>query len=209
LDIKISGSEIIQHARLNAAAAPFRRVGRGAEPALTSSIVSFCAVGEEELPMLKATLAGVAVLSFALVANASAKTYDFTFSNSTDNGSGAFDVSGLTVESVSGVVDGLIIKGLSSYAGSDQQLSPTAPFVDFPGISFFTSADSYNLFSNPGDLLLKASVDPIGYPQNGQPITLNISAVPEPGVWAMMLAGAGLMGASLRLSKRRSSALAV
>ena len=99
-----------------------------------------------------------------------------------------------------------MIQGLSSYAGSDQQLSPTAPFVDFPGISFSTSADSFNLFSNPGDFLLKASVDPIGYPQNGQPVALNISAVPEPGVWAMMLAGVALMGASLRLTRKKTAA---
>jgi hypothetical protein len=158
--------------------------------------------------MLKATMAAAAVVSFALAANASAKTYDFAFSNSTDTGSGAFDVSGSTVDSISGIVDGLMIKGLTSYAGSDQGLSPSAPFVDFSGISFFTSADSYNLFSDPSDFLLKASVDPIGYPQNGQPITLNISAVPEPGVWAMMLVGAALMGASLRLSKRREADLA-
>ena len=156
--------------------------------------------------MIKIILAGAAVLSFVLASSASSKTYDFSFSNSADMGTGTFDVSGSTVEAVSGVVDGLMIQGLSSYAGSDQQLSPTAPFVDFPGISFSTAADSFNLFSNPGDFLLKASVDPIGYPQNGQPVALKISAVPEPGVWAMMLAGVALMGASLRLTRKKTAA---
>ena len=156
--------------------------------------------------MLKTVLASAAVLSLGFAAGAQAKTYDFSFSNATDSGSGMFDVSGTTVTGVSGTVDSSAILGLSPYAGSDQQVGLVTPFVDFPGISFFTSADSYNLYSNPGDFLLKASVDPIGYPQNGQAITLNVSAVPEPGVWMMMLAGVALMGASIRFSRKRGVA---
>ena len=62
--------------------------------------------------MTKTILAAAAVLSFALAATASAKTYAFSFSNSADAGAGTFDVSGSTVEAVSGVVDGLMIQGL-------------------------------------------------------------------------------------------------
>ena len=36
--------------------------------------------------------------------------------------------------------------------------------------------------------------------------TLSISAVPEPGIWLMMLAGVALMGASLRFSRKRGVA---
>jgi hypothetical protein len=34
---------------------------------------------------------------------------------------------------------------------------------------------------------------------------LSISAVPEPGVWAMMLAGLGVLGAALRLGRRKDA----
>jgi hypothetical protein len=36
--------------------------------------------------------------------------------------------------------------------------------------------------------------------------TLSISAVPEPGVWAMMLAGVALMGAAIRFNRKRGVA---
>ena len=156
--------------------------------------------------MLKTVLAGAAVISLAFAASVEAKTYDFSFSNTADSGSGTFDVVGSTVDAVTGSVDGSAITGLSGYAGSDQQLSATTPFVDGSGISFSTALDSFNLFSNPGDFLLKASVDPIGFPQNGQAVTLNVSAVPEPGVWVMMLAGVALMGAALRFGRKRGVA---
>ena len=156
--------------------------------------------------MMKTALVGAAFLSLAVAAGAQAKTYDFSFLNATDVGSGTFDVSGTTVTGVTGAVDNSKILGLSPYAGSDQHVSLTSPFVTFPGISFSTAVDIYNLYSNPGDFLLKASVDPVGFPQNGQAIALSVSAVPEPGTWVMMLGGIGLMGASLRYSRKRGVA---
>ena len=153
---------------------------------------------------MRVQVLAIAAAAFTLTAGAaSAKVYDFDFFNSTDQGSGAFDVIGSTVQSVTGQVDGFAILGLSPYAASDQQLSPSsAPFVDLSGISFTTALDSYNLYSAPGDMLLKASVDPVGYPSNGQAITLKISAVPEPGSWALMAAGVGMMGLALRSSRK-------
>jgi hypothetical protein len=38
---------------------------------------------------------------------------------------------------------------------------------------------------------------------------LSISAVPEPAAWLLMLAGLGMVGATLRLGRRKTAALAV
>ena len=150
-----------------------------------------------------------AVAAFALMAGAAnAKVFDFYFYNDTDYGSGTFDVAGSVVQAITGQVDGMLITGLSPYAGSDQQLSTSGPFVDFSGISFSTALDSYNLFAYPGPMLLKASIDPVGYPSNGSAITLSVTAVPEPAVWGLMVIGVAMVGASMRYGRKRALARA-
>jgi len=42
---------------------------------------------------------------------------------------------------------------------------------------------------------------------DGLPFTLTITAVPEPGAWAIMLVGLGGLGAAMRVARRRGSAL--
>ena len=152
-----------------------------------------------------------AVAAFALMAGAAnAKVFDFYFYNDadTDYGSGTFDVVGSVVQAVTGQIDGAVITGLSAYAGSDQQLSTSGSFVDFSGISVSTALDSYNLFAYPGPMLLKASIDPVGYPSNGSAITLSVTAVPEPAVWGLMVIGVAMVGASMRYGRKRALARA-
>ena len=44
------------------------------------------------------------------------------------------------------------------------------------------------------------------YGDNGGTLSATISAVPEPGIWAMMLAGVAMMGAALRFNRRKGPA---
>ena len=47
------------------------------------------------------------------------------------NGSGAY-----TILSVAGEINGISLTGLSSFAGADEFLYPSQPYVDFSGVSF-------------------------------------------------------------------------
>jgi len=152
--------------------------------------------------------------------------FDFSFSGASYDGmgislpavsgSGEFDTmsssSPYTVTGISGVTDGSVITGLSPYAGADQLLwaPPNPGSTDFSGISYSTaSGTDFNLYYwGSGQWGLKSSVDPIGYPQDGQPISLTVTAVtedfrpsitgvPELGTWVMLLlgfAGVGFVG---------------
>src|SRR5271169_1674993 len=121
--------------------------------------------------------------------------FDFSFSGASYDGmgislpavsgSGEFDTmsssSPYTVTGISGVTDGSVITGLSPYAGADQLLwaPPNPGSTDFSGISYSTaSGTDFNLYYwGSGQWGLKSSFDPIGYPQDGQPISLTVTAV--------------------------------
>ncbi len=171
------------------------------------------AAGEKELKVgvSKTSVTGAA-LAVALLAGgaAEAKVYNFTFTDGVDSGAGQFVTATSNATSnvigVSGQVDGQAITGLSGYAAADNVLYAAAkPYVDFAGISISTAADSFNLFSQPAQSLLKASVDPVGYAWNSTPMTLNLTAVPEPGVWMLMLTGVFGLGVHLRSQRRAAS----
>ena len=139
-----------------------------------------------------------AIAAMALVSgSASAKVWDFSYTDGVgDFGSGTFTTGFVgptySVTAVSGFADGKAITGLSAYAGSNQILYPSSPWVDLAGISFSTSGGpAFNLYAyTGGEWLLNSTVDPIGYPSNGNPLTtFRVSAVPEASTWVMMLAG--------------------
>jgi len=175
---------------------------------------------------LTSILAGAAVLSIAFAASAQAKVYDFSFTGTDVSGSGVIttaDASATSaVTSITGAVydsdvgvGGFDITGLSSYAGADNLLYPTAaPYVDFGGVSFTTNGGGdYNFGlggSGPLGLILNSSVfNPGGYPVSAPgsvDISLNVAAVPEPATWAMMLMGFAGLGAAVR--SRRGQAVA-
>lgn len=154
--------------------------------------------------------AALSIAALAPVA-ASAHTYDWSFSNSSDNGNGSFTTAtpwtpaGVAITDFAGEIDSNLISALSGYAGADNDLHSVFPFISQGGISLTTSLDTYNIanINNAGAPgLIKESVDPSGT-SNGEPITLSISAVPESASWAMMLVGLGALGAVMR--SRRSA----
>ncbi len=98
-------------------------------------------------------------LLFALSypAAASTLTYDFSFSGSGITSSGVFTVSDVagtyTVTNMTGTYDSLVITGLlgpGTYQSNDNQISPSAPFLDFDGVSFAVGASDYNVFYDNG-----------------------------------------------------------
>jgi hypothetical protein len=160
------------------------------------------------------TLGLAAALAIGTVSAASAGTYDFIYTGAGVSGSGAIVTTGTTVDSVTGsVFDSAVgtgpfsITGLSSYAGSDNTFSGTSPYLTFGGLSFTTgTGGDFNLAAltqGGSTYTVDSSVtDPGGSPET--PISLSISAVPEPSVWIMMLGGIAMMGAALRFGRKRN-----
>ena len=72
----------------------------------------------------------------------------------------------------------------------------------------FPATSAIDTLSGPGITHVTFTYDG-GY--NGPAVTnltFNASAVPEPGIWAMMLAGVAMIGGALRFNRKRGAALA-
>ena len=153
---------------------------------------------------IKLILAAAVAAAVLSPVAASANTYDWSFSNATDSGSGTFTTAtpwtpaGVDILSFTGDIDADAISAFSGYAGADNKLYSTLPFVSQGGISLTTAADTYNIanINNAGAPgLIKESVDP-GGASNGEPITFTVTSVPEPATSIMaQVAGSGTPGA--------------
>ncbi|MFY9970143.1 MAG: hypothetical protein WAK41_12140 [Roseiarcus sp.] len=172
-----------------------------------------------------ATTAGIAVLGLQ---PAIAEVFDWSYSgtipgpvtasgtlDATPIGGGVYDVT-----SISGTRNGVAITGPTAYAGEDNRVYISAPYVDYPGLAY-TIADgtAFNVFYDPSTSDSYAC-GAIGYCEIGPGVvgtsglgpprdpvsqisTFTLVAVPELSTWAMMGLGfAGLGFAAYRKTQR-------
>jgi hypothetical protein len=172
-----------------------------------SEAVRFCSGLHVKISVFLASASIATALTLAGSA-ARADIFDFSYTGDGFSGSGDFTTgvvgSPYQIIAISGIANGEAITGLSSYAGSDNQLFFPGPlYADFGGISFSTVSASYNLTDFTGSMsILTSTNDPGGSGGNSVPIDISVSrevgSVPEPASWAMMLIGFGGLGALLR-----------
>ncbi|GAA3894805.1 hypothetical protein GCM10022276_12410 [Sphingomonas limnosediminicola] len=143
---------------------------------------------------------------------AAAGTYHFTWSVGSVFADGTIvtNASGHAT-SISGLVNGTnVITGLSSYAGADNDLYGTGAWVTFAGMSFSTqSLGNFNFYNSGLGYygMLSSVTNPSGYPDNFV-ATAQITPVPEPASWAMLLSGFIAAGFGLRRQRRKQAYLA-
>lgn len=169
-----------------------------------------------------ALTAGAALLLFSPTAKAG--VFTFTYNDIADalSGSGTFttgDVSSpYLVTGISGIADGFTITGLMPPVGpstppfgnNNLLYYPGSPnFVDFSGIAFTTSGGpNFDLYFNNVEFtgyskLQQPAIDSGFGLAAGTPISLTVSAVPEPASWVMMLLGFAAVGfAAYRRAKK-------
>jgi hypothetical protein len=163
----------------------------------------------------------VAPLAFALLiaGPASAAVFDFSYTDGGNTfGSGQFFTSSVSSpflitnvtgsETYQGVTEAITgVAAVNSYANNDNLLLvPASPaFVTFPGISFTTATDAFNIgFVSPMYVIVQQSTDPAGTFPPGVTLTnFSVSAVPEPSTWAIMLLGFIGLGFAFRQSRRK------
>jgi hypothetical protein len=166
---------------------------------------------------------GVATLTTSDTMNADGG-YDVTGISGTVSTPGSYGFS-----AISGLASSFTYPDGSSFG--DNEVYPTEPRFDNDGL-VFTSASGYifDLYSVGGsgggapELFTSAAAADVTYYLDYQPVgntdpmmqgesqvtvavtQIPTSAAPEPGVWALMMAGVGLAGAALR--RRRGATLA-
>jgi hypothetical protein len=130
----------------------------------------------------------------------------------TPAGGGVFDVT-----AIGGTRNGVGITGLASYAGQDNVVyDPAAPSsVDYGGLAYATSGGHlFNVYYDTSNSDYWACRDAgVGYCETqavvgGDSIipvdSFTLTAVPEPATWALMMVGAGCIGAGLRMRRKES-----
>lgn len=172
------------------------------------------------LTILAATSAALA-LACAGLAQASTLVDNFTFTgvNASANGQlfidSATDVNGFHV--ILGITgtntlngNTAAFTGLSGYAGADNLLSDSAPFVDFAGFSADSLNGPINIFwDGAGHAVLAFAENPGGVPDNLHNGVLNVSSAPEPASWALMILGFGGIGGAIRSRQRKMAINAI
>jgi hypothetical protein len=130
--------------------------------------------------------------------------------SNTANAIGGFDVSSVTGtvdgDSVVGIVANPDTPGTHSANGFifNNILFDANPVFDIYGLAFTTSTVTWNLWgTGPDTYTLMKFLPGRGF-SGARGGTLQVTAVPEPGSWAMLVAGFGLVGLATR---RRATAV--
>jgi hypothetical protein len=174
---------------------------------------------------LKFAATAVALAALAPAASAFADSFAWSYTglngyvvnasgtlNATPTGGGAFQVT-----SISGTWNGIAIVGLTGYAGDDEMVYTGAPHVDYPGLAFLlANGTAINAYSDTS-LVDSYACGAVGYCEIGpgvpgtsgldgpdpiHQIDFSLTAVPEPGAWALMLLGFGAIAVTLRRRPR-------
>lgn len=165
-------------------------------------------------------LAATAMVVILAHGPAQAKVYNWSFdggasasgtlmTSNTVNAIGGYDVRKIGGTVGAAPVTGIIANPNAPYNATccgfyyDNVVFDAAPHVDIAGLLFKTSDTVWNIYSANNTVYLLGN-GPTGYTPDGWGYTgaLTLSAVPEPMTWAMLIAGFGMVGATLR---RRST----
>lgn len=158
---------------------------------------------------MKKLIYSVAALAFMATTPVAAATYVFTLSSSLGSGSGNLTTVGdasqgfSEITSLSGVFAGgsisLLAPGLypTGFA-NDNLFTATAPFFNSNGLSFSANGSNYNLYRNGSNVQLCGVTAECTLASSTTFSATLAPAVPEPGTWAMMLLGFGMVGFGLR-----------
>lgn len=173
--------------------------------------------------MKKFSIAALATLSVAFATPASAAQFNFTFATSTQlfggpvTGNGVFTTSdtamtiggrtAFAITSISGFVNGIAIAAPTGNYGN--YFTTGGTFLDGSGTTF-NNANGGRIDFFFQDSVQQYRVNTFS-PGSSSFVTATsaaVAAVPEAATWAMMLAGFGIIGTSLRRRRRTSVAFA-
>jgi hypothetical protein len=163
--------------------------------------------------------AAVVALGLAVGVPAHADTYNFSYSDSSNNMAsgtltiGSADGSGFDITGITGKFDGYNITGLlapgacCSPPNNNNILYLSGTYLDLAGLGFVDSqGDSVNMFYWDSDFSYAVIVNNEGAIQGGGTFTLAPSSVPLPAALPLFASGLGALGLLGWRKKRKAAA---
>jgi hypothetical protein len=124
-------------------------------------------------------------------------TYDWTFA-----------VAGVPVGALAQLQASIVVKHAAVVEPIELSLYGGSPGVGtlLDTSTFTAGANLFDAHLSPGIYFIE--LDPANIAANGELVSgaIQVSAIPEPATWSMLLFGVGMIGAGLRISRRRQAA---